>query len=101
MADREIHTHTTTGGSSGIGLVGVVIGAVLVLGAIFFFAGGPAWFGGDGDGGTQVTIEQGAPGSSGGSSTSGSAGSSGPATSGSAPPQSGSAPAPSGPASNQ
>jgi hypothetical protein len=92
MADREVHTTTTTGGSSGIGILGVIVGAVLVLGAIFFFAGGADWF--DNGGGTQVTVKQGSglsspaqptsPGSTTGSAPSNSAA---PAASGSAPKQ--------------
>lgn len=93
MADREIHTTTTTGGSSGIGILGVIIGVVLVLGAIFFFAGGPAWFDGDG-GGTQVTIEQSSPSSPAGSGSSGSPATSGSAPSGSGPASGGSSSAP-------
>lgn len=60
MADREIHT-TTTGGSSGIGILGVIVGALLVLGVVFFFAGGPNWFGTSGGGSTEVTVKQSGP----------------------------------------
>jgi hypothetical protein len=53
MVDREVHTHSSGGG--GIGVVGVIVGAILVIGAIFFFAGGPGWFAGNG-GQTSVTV---------------------------------------------
>jgi hypothetical protein len=39
MADREIHT-VTSGGSSGVGILGVIVGALVVIGAIYFFVGG-------------------------------------------------------------
>lgn len=58
MADREIHTHTSSG-SSGVGILGVIVGAALVIGAIVFFAGGFNIAGGGGEGGgdkTSVTI---------------------------------------------
>jgi hypothetical protein len=56
MADREIHTHTTTGGGSGVGILGVIIGALLVIGAIVFITGGFNIASNEGGGGTSVTI---------------------------------------------
>jgi hypothetical protein len=53
MADREIHTSS---GGSGVGLLGVILGAVIVIGVIFFAAGGPSWFAKNGGGGSSVTI---------------------------------------------
>ena len=38
MAKRVVEV--SNGGSGGFGVVGVIIGALLVLGVIFFFAGG-------------------------------------------------------------
>jgi hypothetical protein len=44
MADREI-IHTTDGGGSGMGaMLGVIVGALLVIGGLFYFLGG--WGGG-------------------------------------------------------
>jgi hypothetical protein len=53
MADREIHT--VSSGGSGMGILGVVVGAIIVIGAIFFVAGGSDWFSKSG-GGPSVTI---------------------------------------------
>jgi hypothetical protein len=53
MADREVHTYTS--GGSGIGILGVIIGAVLVIGAIVFFAGGIN-MNGKGGGGPNLTV---------------------------------------------
>jgi predicted phage tail protein len=51
---REVH-HTSGGGSFGV--LGVIIGALLVAGAIFFFAGGPEMFADRGGGsGPSVTV---------------------------------------------
>lgn len=58
MADREIHTHTRSGGSAG--LLGVIIGAALVFLAIVVFFGG-GWFGGHQPAGPQVTVNTPAP----------------------------------------
>jgi hypothetical protein len=38
---KEVHHTSSSGGSFGV--LGVIIGALLVVGAIFFFAGGPPW----------------------------------------------------------
>jgi hypothetical protein len=57
MADREIHTYTS-GGSSGVGILGVIVGALLVIGAIYFFVGG---FGGNGKAGKAPSITINAP----------------------------------------
>jgi hypothetical protein len=54
MADREIHTSSSSG--SGIGILGVVVGAIIVIGVIFFVAGGSNWFAKSGGGGPSVTI---------------------------------------------
>jgi hypothetical protein len=54
MADREIHTHTSSGGG-GVGILGVIIGALLVVGAIIYFTGAFNVASNDG-GGTSVTI---------------------------------------------
>lgn len=40
MVEREIHTHTESGGGAGIGLLGVIVGVILVVGAFFLFGGG-------------------------------------------------------------
>lgn len=57
MARREVkEVHTSDGGSSGgFGILGVIIGALVVLGAVFFFAGGTDMFAGK-SGGSSVTI---------------------------------------------
>lgn len=57
MADREIHT-VTSGGSSGVGILGVIVGALVVIGAIYFFVGG---FGGHGKAGNGPSITINAP----------------------------------------
>jgi len=54
MADREVHTHTSSGGA-GVGVLGVVVGAALVIGVIVFFAGGTKMFS-SGGAGPSVTI---------------------------------------------
>jgi hypothetical protein len=59
MVRRVIH-ETGSGGSGGFGIVGVIIGALIVIGAIFFFAGGPDMFARNGTGasssGPSVTV---------------------------------------------
>lgn len=57
MADREIRTYTS-GGSSGVGILGVIVGALLVIGAIYFFVGG---FGSNGKAGNGPSITINAP----------------------------------------
>jgi len=45
MARRVVkEVHHTSGGGGGFGVLGVIIGALLVAGAVFFFAGGPDMF---------------------------------------------------------
>jgi hypothetical protein len=59
MEKRVIHTRTESSGG-GFGVLGVIIGALIVLGAIFFFAGGSDMFARNGGGasgnGPSVTI---------------------------------------------
>ena len=58
MVKRVVHTTESNGG--GFGVLGVIIGAVIVLGAIFFFAGGSDMFARNGAGssssGPSVTV---------------------------------------------
>ena len=52
---KEVH-HTRSGGG-GFGVLGVIIGALLVIGAVFFFAGGPQMFADrGGSSGPSVTV---------------------------------------------
>jgi hypothetical protein len=39
-----------------MGILGVVLGAIIVLGVIFFFAGGRDWIAHSGGGGASVTV---------------------------------------------
>ena len=52
MADRIY----TSGGGSGMGILGVIVGALLVIGAIVFFVGGFNGGGAKTGGGPSVTI---------------------------------------------
>ena len=58
MARRVVkEVHHTSGGGGGFGVLGVIIGALLVAGAIFFFAGGPEMFADrGGSSGPSVTV---------------------------------------------
>ena len=54
MADREVHHYNEVGGGSGaMGFIGVILGALLVVGGIFFVASN--WEDMKG-GGTSVTV---------------------------------------------
>lgn len=53
MARRKVVVERSSGG--GMGVLGVVIGALLVIGAVFVFANGSDMFASKG-GGTNVTI---------------------------------------------
>ena len=44
MARRVVKEVHHTGGGGGFGVLGVIIGALLVAGAVFFFAGGSDMF---------------------------------------------------------
>lgn len=80
MADKEIHHYSSgrDGGGSGMGaFLGIIVGAIVVIGALFLFANN--W--GSGDGGSQVTVN--APATP---STSGSGGSPAPSGGGSSAP---------------
>ena len=53
---KEVH-HTSGGSGGGFGVLGVIIGALLVVGAIFFFAGGSDMFADrGGSSGPSVTV---------------------------------------------
>jgi hypothetical protein len=57
MARRVVkEVHHTSGGGGGFGVLGVIIGALLVAGAIFFFAGGTEMFANRGSSGPSVTV---------------------------------------------
>jgi hypothetical protein len=57
MARRVVkEVHHTSGGGGGFGVLGVIIGALLVVGAIFFFAGGTDMFANRGGSGPSVTV---------------------------------------------
>lgn len=66
MARRVVkEVHHTGGGGGGFGVLGVIIGALLVIGAVFFFAGGSDMFADRGGGsGPSVTVNT-SPGSAG------------------------------------
>ena len=58
MARRVVkEVHHTSGGGGGFGVLGVIIGALLVAGAVFFFAGGSDMFANrGGSSGPSVTV---------------------------------------------
>ena len=58
MARRVVkEVHHTSGSGGSFGVLGVIIGALLVAGAVFFFAGGSDMFANrGGSGGPSVTV---------------------------------------------
>lgn len=79
----------SNGGGGGFGVLGVIIGAVLVIGIIFFFTGGMDRIAGNGGGttgsGPSVTVNTGSSGSAVPSAPSAPSKPAAPSTSGSAP----------------
>ena len=56
MAKREVREVHTSSGGGGIGILGVIIGALLVIGAVAFYANESGMFASKSNSGPSVTV---------------------------------------------